>query len=373
MPIPKWSILGTVGVPGNYGGFETLAENLVRFHANHDLDSELSVYCSSKAYDTCPAQFERSELRYIGLEANGPQSILYDMLSLFDAVRRQTDVILLLGVSGALALPLVRAFSRCRVVTNIDGIEWRREKWSGLSRLILRWSEYAAVRWSHCVIADNLAIAEHVKESYGRSCQVIAYGGDHALSAEPVAVPGFDIPHNYVFSLCRIEPENNVDMILEAFSNMPNRTLLFVGNWEKSEYGRVLRARFGASPNLNLLDPVYDPGHLRWLRDGAGAYVHGHSAGGTNPSLVEMMQFGVPIYAYDCSFNRRTTEEKARYFTTADELVTNMQEMRSEEKVLIGEDMMEVANRRYTWEKVGYSYFELLGSLSRESAEVGKG
>jgi len=360
MTDPKWSILGTVGVPGNYGGFETLAENLVRFHAKHDVRVALSVYCSCKAFMTHQTKFEQADLRYIGLDANGPQSIPYDILSLFDAARRHTDVILLLGVSGALALPLVRAFSRCRIVTNIDGIEWKREKWKGLARLILRWSERAAVRWSHAVIADNAAIAEHVQESYGQSCHVIAYGGDHALAADPVPVPGMGLPQDYALALCRIEPENNVGMILEAFSRMPDHPLVFFGNWDKSDYGRALRARCGDSPNLHLLDPIYDPGHLRWVRDGAASYIHGHSAGGTNPSLVEMMHFGIPIFAHGCVFNRYTTENRAMYFECADGLISLVESLESVQARDTAAAMREIAARRYTWEVVGRAYFNLL-------------
>ncbi|WP_323754015.1 DUF1972 domain-containing protein [Marinobacter sp.] len=354
------SILGTVGVPGNYGGFETLADNLVRFHSERKLDGRLSVYCSSQAFETHPSHYLNAELRYINLNANGPQSIPYDILSLLSAVRRRDNVILLLGVSGALALPLIRLVSRARVLTNIDGIEWKREKWRGLARLILRWSERAAVRWSHAVIADNAAIADHVRDRYRSHCHVIAYGGDHAITEEPVPDSSFNLPGNYALSLCRIEPENNVAMILEAFAGMPEHNLVFVGNWDKSEYGRELRARYCEHQNIHLLDPVYDAGRLRWIRDGAMAYIHGHSAGGTNPSLVEMMHFGIPVFAHGCSFNRHTTEDQASFFESAEELRSEIKGMDDARAQDIGKSMREIAQRRYTWEHVGRAYFNLM-------------
>ena len=359
----KYAIVGTVGVPGNYGGFETLAENLVRFHASHKLDAELSVYCSTKAFETRPRHFEKARLRYVRLDANGVQSVFYDFWSLFDAARRNTDVILLLGVSGALALPLMRTFSRCRIVTNIDGIEWKRAKWRGLARLILRLSERAAVRWSHEVIADNAAIATYVQETYGQSCRIIAYGGDHALGAAPASLDELKIPNEYAFALCRIEPENNVTMILHAFSQMPDRPLVFVGNWENSEYGRSLKARFNNISNLYLIDPVYDPGKLRSLRNRAKTYIHGHSAGGTNPSLVEMMHFSIPIIAHGCSFNRHTTEHQATYFSCVEDLVLAVT---TEDETLFKVNaiaMGEVAARLYTWEEVGNAYYKLLENV----------
>ena len=124
----KIALLGTVGVPGRYGGFETLAENLVKHHARTGSASVLTVWCSSKDNATWPTSFQSANLRYVGLKANGVQSILYDVLGLLDAIRTGHNRILLLGVSGAMTLPLIRIFSRARIVTNIDGIEWKREK-----------------------------------------------------------------------------------------------------------------------------------------------------------------------------------------------------------------------------------------------------
>ena len=356
----RYAILGTVGVPGTYGGFETLAENLVRHHAQQHRAEALTVYCEAAAYPDRPKDYLGASLQHVPLKANGPQSIPYDIWSLFHAAVRGTDVILLLGVSGAMALPLLRLFSRARIVTNIDGIEWKREKWSGLAKWVLRHSERLAVRWSHAVIADNQAIAEHVQSTYGAACEVIAYGGDHAVAPEADLEPFVGLPNRYVLALCRIEPENNVEMILDSFSCMPTQPLVFVGNWDKSEYGRTLRTRYGHLPHLHLLDPVYEPARLRRVREGAWLYVHGHSAGGTNPSLVEMMHFGIPIVAHGCNFNRYSTEECALYFESPAELEAVVNGLDDETVVAVGERMGEIARRRYTWNEIGRAYFKLL-------------
>lgn len=353
------AILGTVGVPGNYGGFETLAQNLVDYHGAIADTADLAVYCSAKAFPARPRTYGTARLRYIGLDANGAQSIPYDALSLLDAVRRGDDRLLLLGVSGALILPLVRLVSHVVIITNIDGIEWKREKWKGLAKLILRASEWAAVRFSHVVIADNQAIADYVTETYARHCAVIPYGGDHALEAAPDPSAVANLPESYALALCRIEPENNVAMILEAFAGL-NTPLVFVGNWDKSEYGRALKARFAGHPNITIHDPVYEPRALRAIRDRASMYIHGHSAGGTNPSLVEMMHFSIPVLAYGCSFNRHTTEKKARYFMSVAELTAAAHALSPEIAAQIGADMEEIAHRRYTWDQVGKAYFDLL-------------
>jgi len=358
----KISIIGTVGVPGRYGGFETLAENLVRHHAENRLPGALTVYCSRAAYPEMPPRYLSARLRYSRFRANGLQSVPYDMLTLLDAVFRRADTILLLGVSGAAILPLVRLVSSARIITNVDGIEWKRNKWRGVAKWFLRFSEKMAARYSHEVIADNQGIADHIEARYNTPCRVIAYGGDHALSEAPQPVTGLDIPDSYAFALCRIEPENNVEMILEAVSALPARHLVFVGNWKSSAFGQNMLARFGQMPNLNLLDPIYELGKLRTLRAGAEVYIHGHSAGGTNPSLVEMMHFGLPVLAFDCVFNRFTTDGKAAYFSDAGGLARQLSKMAPEKAAAIGADMARLAQARYTWAKIGEAYFGLLTS-----------
>ncbi len=352
----KVAIIGTVGVPANYGGFETLVENLVRYHDANALPYDVTVYCSSKSYDEQKPVYLSAHLKYIPLQANGAQSIVYDWISLLLAMWR-ADVILLLGVSGATMLPVVRLLSSAKIVTNIDGIEWRRQKWKGLAKWFLKFSEKVAVRFSHEVIADNGAIAEYIKETYGVDAHVIAYGGDHALGVEAVPVDELKLPSIYAFSVCRIEPENNVHMIIEAFAAQTDLPLVIVGNWDSSEYGRNLRVQYVGVDHIHLLNPIYDLGKLNTLRSQANIYVHGHSAGGTNPSLVEAMHFGIPVFAYDCNFNRFTTEDKAIYFSDVHDL---LQALTQKYPSNSGEMMAAIAQRRYTWGIVAGLYFSLL-------------
>lgn len=354
------AIVGTVGIPAAYGGFETLVENLARYHRDSELKSRVAVYCSANRYEVRPRTYLGAELRYVGLPANGVASVLYDIVCLLSAVRRGTDVCLLLGVSGAIALPLVRAISAVRIVTNIDGIEWRRGKWQGFSRWFLRFSEQLAVRFSHEVIADNGAIARYVAETYGRECHVIAYGGDHAVAIEPVPCEAVALPSRYALAICRIEPENNAAMILKAFGANPAMPLVFIGNWDNSAFGRSLRQQYADVRHLHLVDPIYDTGVLRSIRGNASVYVHGHSAGGTNPSLVEMMHFGLPVLAYECDFNRFTTEDRALFFQSAEQLQAKVAGLTADEASAVGAVMLEIAQRRYNWAAVGREYFTLL-------------
>lgn len=355
----KISIVGCAGVPAAYGGFEALAENLAIYREQYELNVDLTIFCSARGVEKKIAQFHGAPLEYISLSANGVSSIFYDVCSMVLALRGRSDVILLLGVSGAMALPLMRCFKRVRVVTNIDGIEWRRAKWGWFARHFLRFSEWLAVRFSDVVVADNQGVAKHVVDSYRAPCIVIAYGGDHAIDV--VARPySRELPDRYAFALCRIEPENNVSMILEAFARMPELPLVFVGNWDASVFGQELRERYRNYGHLWFVDPEYDLGVLKTMRLGACLYVHGHSAGGTNPSLVEMMHFGVPVICYDCAFNRYTTFDQALYFSDVEELISVVIGLDAAISSEVGSHMSRLAQQHYTWKQVGAEYFKTL-------------
>lgn len=354
------AIIGTVGLPAAYSGFETLAEHLVRYNERQDLPLDLTVYCSTRHFRERPAHYHGATLRYVDLDANNASSLVYDAVSMASAVRHGVNTILLLGVSGAWVLPFVRLFTRARIVTNIDGVEWRREKWRGVARWVLRMSERLAVRWSHAVVADNGAIVEYIRQTYGSDSHLIAYGGDHALETPGQPFPG--LPPRYALALCRIEPENNVDMILETFAGHSPLPLVFIGNWDRSPYGRDLKQRYASRDDIVILDPIYDIAPLRTIREGCAMYIHGHSAGGTNPSLVEMMHFGKPILAFDCLFNRESTDHAAIFFKDSGDL---------RDKINAGVDpargngMAVIARDRYTWNEVGKAYVALVQATDR--------
>ncbi|EIV8617563.1 DUF1972 domain-containing protein [Vibrio vulnificus] len=342
------AIVGTVGIPACYGGFESLVENLT-LSTNEKL--QYIVFCSSVSYKNKLSSHNNARLIYIPLKANGVQSILYDILSLIKCCFIRPNVVMILGVSGCIFLPLFRLFSRSKVITNIDGLEWKRDKWGKWTRRFLKWSEAIAIKYSDVVITDNQAITNYVEEEYSVSSQTIAYGGDHAIR-NTVVTPLLD---SYALGICRIEPENNIAMILEAFSKSGKR-LKFVGNWEASEFGRAIKNRYSIYNNIELLNPIYDLDDLYILRRKCSLYLHGHSAGGTNPSLVEMMHFGIPIMAFDCSFNRYSTDNKATYFKTSNELINLLNISTNDSLSKNAKAMRELAVERYTWNKISVQY-----------------
>ncbi|MEZ0486667.1 DUF1972 domain-containing protein [Fibrella aquatica] len=364
------AIIGTVGIPAKYGGFETLAEHLVE-HLGNELD--LSVYCTTKKYGQAERQthYKQARLIYLPFDANGIQSIIYDCVSIIHALF-YADVLLILGVSGGFVLPFVRWFTNKKVIISIDGIEWKRHKWSKLAKWYLWAAEWMAVRYSHADISDNESIQNYTAIRYKTLSQIIEYGADHTMAVRPTPADREQYPvlaKAYAFTVCRIEPENNIHLVLEAFAQLPKRTLVMVGNWANSDYGVDLYARYGAYLNLHLLDPIYDQRQLDLLRSNCLVYVHGHSAGGTNPSLVEAMYLGLPIMAFDVSYNRTTTENKALFFKTTHDLVRHIEDTSVGELMQQAAALKAIAYRRYSWAVITRKYAFLVQRVMQTSSK----
>lgn len=345
----KLSIVGSVGVPASYGGFETLVENLL------PLPMQVRVFCSGKYYRERIEKYKGASLTYLPLDGNGAQSVIYDALSMFRAGLYGSKRCLVLGISGAICFPIIRLFfPNMKIAVNLDGIEWRRDKWQGLARSFLRFSERMAVKYADAIIADNKGIQLYLRNTYSRGSILIEYGGDHSVQNIDCDVE----PGGYALAICRIEPENNIELILGSFEENKEE-IIFVGNWDRSAFGREMRKRYGTSETVHLLDPIYDIAKLHELRNGCKFYVHGHAAGGTNPSLVEMMFFPRPIVAYDCIYNRETMEGLGYYFSNKESLskILKQPSLYADPKV------RQIAKSRYSWVVIKRKYEELLSDL----------
>jgi len=354
VPVRSAAIIGTVGVPARYGGFETLAERLaVGLPAN---ELRLTIYCERAAYPEIQGHpgFAGHERRFLPIRANGASSMMHDAVAMLHATFvRRVDSMLVLGYSGAWMLPVIRCLRpSLRIVTNIDGMEWRRDKFSRGTRGLLRILEWFACRFSNAIIADNAALVPLVRKIHGVEPAVVAYGGDHTL----VPAGRCDIPSGYVLAIARVEPENNCRMILEAAVRAGVR-LVFVGNWNANAYGRELKATFEGADGIILIDAVYSLERLAELRRGAQIYVHGHSVGGTNPSLVEALYHSDRLLAFDCPFNRATLENGGAYFGTVDALVALLSDLTSGR---IDAELLVALRARYRWQSIVNAYRALL-------------
>ncbi len=320
-PAPALLILGTRGLPADHGGFETFAERLALFLVARGWS--VGVYCQDEV-ETVTERFRSErwrgiELIHVQVASRGPMATLeFDYLCVRHAGKRDA-VNLVLGYNGAVFLPLLRLAGR-RIVTNMDGIEWRRPKWSPAVRAWFWVNEWIAAWSSHHLVADHPAIADHVATRRSRGAiSTIPYGGD-PVSAAPVApLAAFGIePGRYLVSICRIEPDNNILTIVEAFSRKPRDAKLVVLGEFRDDNAYHRRVRAAASADVVFPGAIYDADIVGALRFHARAYLHGHTVGGTNPSLVEALWAGSAIIAHDNPFNRLTAGADQSYFRDVD-------------------------------------------------------
>lgn len=358
----KISIVGTNGIPAKYGGYETLADNLTktlsdRFH--------FIVFCSA-LHDKNVKSYNGSRLIRIPLKANGWQSIIYDIYTLFYAAFK-SDVILYLGPGSGFILPLVRLFNN-NIIVNHGGLnEWERQKYSRFQRTVARIGHKCGARFSKINIADNFLLKDSLYRNFHINSQVIRYGGDHVIKPEINS----DLLNKYQFlksdyyvNVSRAQIDNNLHLVLEAFENTPSLTLVIVSNWSISSYGVNLKKKYLQSfPNIILLDAIYDLEEINTIRAYAKSYIHSHSYCGTSPSLVEAMYLGLPIFSFDVPTNRETTHNKAIYFKTSKELTESLLATTYEKILSCGINMKLISNKEYTWEYIGNKYANLFTKI----------
>jgi glycosyltransferase involved in cell wall biosynthesis len=315
----RLAILGTRGIPARYGGFETFAERLALHLV--DIGWEVEVYCPDPAGDL-PSEWRRIRLRPIPVRGGGAlASVIFDLKSTWVAAWKE-HLVLNLGYNTAIFGMMLRA-TGCTNLINMDGIEWKRQKWSYFVQRWFQANEWIAARLGDHLVADNPGVADHLARHTPRSkITTIAYGADAVRDADeaPVRALGL-VPGRYLLIIGRPEPENSILPMVRAFSSKPRGyPLVVLGRYDGriNAYQRKVLAAAGAE--VRFLGAIYEPEIVQSLRFHAAAYLHGHQVGGTNPSLVEALGAGNVVIAYDNAFNRSVAGPLARYFTTEDDL-----------------------------------------------------
>jgi glycosyltransferase involved in cell wall biosynthesis len=355
--LKKIAIIGTNGLPAKYGGFETLVEYLVQYLSNQ---YEITVFSSGVTCNPKLKEYDGCKLEYINLKANGWQSVIYDFWSIFRS--RKFDRVIILGASGGILMPLFSKYND-KFILNFGGLDWQRSKWNYFTRKFLKISEYFSIKYSKHLISDNKGIQEYIISEYGRESSLVTYGGDQSFKVDPM-VKDFEqypfLKNDYAFTVARIQSDNNIELILNAFDKKDTLPLVFVGNWNNSDFGIKTKKRYSAKKNIILLNAIYAPRELNLLRSNCKIYIHGHSAGGTNPALLEAMNVQLPILAYDCKFNRYTTEGEAKYFLDSEKLFELLNNINCGALKKISKNMLEISSRRYTWEKIANEYAKVI-------------
>lgn len=362
----RLAIIGTRGIPNNYGGFEQISEFLsvglaARGH-------EVSVYCSHnhpyqqltwKGINLIHCYDPEYRLKTAG-------QFIYDLNCIRHARKAHFDVLLFMGYTSSSIWR--RLFPKgSLIISNMDGLEWKRTKYSKPVQRFLKYAEKLAVRHSHYHIADSEVIKDDLAERYQINCFYIPYGAGKQLAANESYLELYDVQKNdYFMLMARMEPENNIDMILEGFANSgSSKTMVVVGNPENT-YGRYLRHKYLATANIKFIGSIFDQQLIHSLRAFSSIYFHGHSVGGTNPSLLEAMASGALIAAHQNPFNQSILGGNGFYFSSSDDVSEIMTYIEKQKETLKIQSNLERIRTEFNWEKVIDQYDFLIRSSYKQ-------
>ena len=327
------------------------------------------MICHGSFFDANPEleKLFKSKVKLFKIKANGASSIYFDFRCLLDSYL-EGGACLMIGTSGGIFFPIFKLLG-LKILVNPDGFEWRRSKWSFFAKIFLFISDYLAINFSDLVICDHPIIQKRAKKLSNVKTVYIPYGGDNAKENKFNNSNAPNINNlkerDYFFKVCRIEPENNIHIVIKAAVEA-KVSLVIVGNWSNSEYGKNLKNYYSSKlyKKIFLLDPIYDPDELGALRSNCISYIHGHTVGGTNPSLVEAMSLGLDIICQKNVFNQYTTNFEATYFSDLADLVEIMKvKNKKGSYVSCGKKMKEIASKNFTHKIVSQNYFDSVKEL----------
>lgn len=328
----KIAILGTRGIPNHYGGFEQCAEYLALGLVKRGF--EVVVYNSHNH-------------PYQGKEWNGVQIVhcydpedkigtagqfIYDLNCILDVRKQKCDIVLQLGYTSSSIWGWLLP-KKAVITTNMDGLEWKRTKYSEKVKKFLKFAESLGVKYSNHLISDSIGIQDYLKEKYKVDSTYIAYGATLFENPNEATLEKYQLlPHQYDMLIARLEPENSIEIILDgvAKANL-SRPFLVIGN-HNTVYGNYLKEKFSTSSQIQFIGGIYDINFLNNLRYYSNIYFHGHTVGGTNPSLLEAMASNSLICANDNSFNKYILGDDALYFNDAETVALHLMNVDYHEK-----------------------------------------
>ncbi|NQX81938.1 MAG: DUF1972 domain-containing protein, partial [Flavobacteriaceae bacterium] len=331
----KIGVLGTRGIPNHHGGFEQFAEYFAVYakeegHQVSVYNSHSHPYKSSnyKGVDIIHCYDPESKIGTFG-------QFIYDFNCILDSRKRNFDIILQLGYTSSSIWGWLLP-SKPIIITNMDGLEWKRSKYSKKVQKFLRFAEKLGVKTSDYLISDSKGIKSYIKSKYNKDSKYIPYGANIFV---PNKTQGFAYDqlksNEYFMLIARIEPENNIEMILDGYvKGKAKYPFCVIGNINATDFGQYLKKKFENHNGIRFLGAIYDLNTLDNLRYNARLYFHGHSVGGTNPSLLEAMGSSALIAAHDNEFNKAILEEDAYYFKTAEDVSGILLKEIQEEKSL---------------------------------------
>ena len=347
----KIAILGTRGIPNNYGGFEQCAEYL----SIGLVEKEHQVTVYSPDFHPYKDEFYKG-VRIIRKASpkyffgNSATNFIYDYLCFKDAVRKDFDIILELGLITSSLSMIFCNHKKKMIVTNLDGLEWKRSKWNKIVQKITKKLEKYGVKHSDYLIADNVGIQDYIKDEYNRNSEFIPYGAFDIKTPNPTCLKEFGlVPDNYLLSIARLEPENNLEIMFDGYITSEIKTPYFVVGNHLTEYGDFLKDRY-RNTGIFFLGGVFNKHHLDNIRYYSSFYLHGHSVGGTNPALLEAMAANTLILAHDNQFNKSVINQNAYYFDSPKALAVLLNDKEIvNNKIEFAKNNLSRINEVYSW------------------------
>jgi glycosyltransferase involved in cell wall biosynthesis len=368
------AMMGTRGVPARYGGFETCVEEVGQRLAARGHD--VLVYCRR------PERSVRRADTYLGMRLvhlpcmhrRSLETLSHTGLSVAHLARRRADVALVFNAANAPWLPVLRA-TGVPCATHVDGLEWQRGKWGPAGRRYYRMAERLAVRWSDALIADAVGIQDYYRTRFGAATELIAYGAPITDRSRAERLAELDLaPDGYHLVVARFEPENHVDMVVEGYCrSAAGKPLVVVGSAPYAA-AHTQRIHALADHRVRFVGGLWDQELLDQLYANAYVYWHGHSVGGTNPSLLRAVGAGTATNAFDVTFNREVLGEAGWYFSTAADVTAAVEQAeRDPLEVLRRGTLSRASAARYDWDDVAGKYEALCLRLADAAARSGRG
>ena len=363
----KIAILGTRGVPNYYGGFEQFAE----FFSVFLFEKGYEVY----VYNSHNHPFQEKSFKGVNiLHQYDPEhklgtfgQFIYDFNCIMDSRKRDFDIILQLGyTSNSVWCSLLPKQSI--IITNMDGLEWKRTKYFKLVQKGLQYAEKLAVNSSDVLISDSLGIQKYLKGKYKKESTYIAYGACPFSNPNESILKEYNVEkEKFNMIMARLEPENNIDMVLEGVIMNEDKTpILVIGN-HHTKYGEFLKNKFKTHSNIRFIGGLYNLEHLNNLRYFSNLYFHGHSVGGTNPSLLEAMASKALVIANNNDFNKAILKENAHYFSNPKEVKNILDTIKKSDNLQLVQNNFDAIVNEYNWEKINGEYLHLFEECFSES------
>ncbi len=371
-------IIGSRGLPAKYGGFETFVEELVKHQSNKNI--KYHVACQSENSDKGrPGEhfdYLGADCFVIKVPNIGPARVIaYDMLAINIALKFckeeqiEEPIFYILGNTiGGFIGHFVKKIHKIngKVFVNPDGLEWKRTKWPMPVRSYLKYAEKKMVKKSDLIISDNSGIKDYLTAEYGKiNSEIIAYGTEKISSdlTESKTLVKYKV-NDYYLIVGRFVPENNYETLIKAFmESATERDLVIITNHEGYAYFEELRKKtqFDKDLRIKFVGTVYDQNELRYIREQAFAYLHGHEVGGTNPGLLEAMWSTQVNVVLGVNFNRMTAGDSVIYFDKENLLtvLTSVEVLSEDERLVLQKKAKKIINEKYTWEHVCNQYEEL--------------